>query len=102
MNFFKKKNKAPRQDWKPHWTLRLLRWLWTTAFGALKVALGAVATVAINGAVNAALLAISILAVEEPALADKLDAARKAGAEKVLAADAEVAARFNSAKRSNL
>ena len=56
-----------------------------------------VATVAINGAVNAALLAISILAVEEPALADKLDAARKAGAEKVLAADAEVAARFNSA-----
>ncbi len=54
-----------------------------------------VATVAINGAVNAALLAIAILAVEEPALADKLDAARKAGAEKVLAADAEVAAKYN-------
>lgn len=49
-----------------------------------------VATVAINGAQNAALLAIEILAVEDAGLADRLDAARKAGADKVLRSDAEV------------
>ena len=50
-----------------------------------------VATVAIDGATNAALLAVEILAVSEPELAEKLDAARRAGAEKVLAADKEIA-----------
>lgn len=49
-----------------------------------------VATVAINGAQNAALLAVQILAVEDASLAEKLDAARKMGAEKVLRSDAEV------------
>ena len=49
-----------------------------------------VATVAINGAQNAALLAVEILAVEDASLAEKLDAARHAGAEKVLRSDAEV------------
>lgn len=49
-----------------------------------------VATVAINGAQNAALLAIQILAVEDETLAAKLDEARKAGAEKVLKSDAEL------------
>lgn len=44
-----------------------------------------VATVAIDGAENAALLAIQILAVEEATLAEKLDNARKEAAEKVLA-----------------
>lgn len=43
-----------------------------------------VATVAIDGAVNAALLSIQILAVEDMSLADKLDAARRAAAEKIL------------------
>ena len=47
-----------------------------------------VATVAVDGAVNAALLAIQILAVEDAALAQKLDDKRKADAEKVLAKDA--------------
>lgn len=47
-----------------------------------------VATVAVNGAVNAALLAIQILAVEDAALAEKLDAKRISDAEKVLAKDA--------------
>ena len=47
-----------------------------------------VATVAINGGVNAALLAIQILAVEDANLAAKLDAKRTADAEKVLAKDA--------------
>jgi 5-(carboxyamino)imidazole ribonucleotide mutase len=54
-----------------------------------------VATVAIDGAVNAALLSIEILAVSEPALADKLLAARRAGAEKVLAKDKEISDKYN-------
>jgi len=47
-----------------------------------------VATVAVDGAVNAALLAIQILAVTDADLAAKLDAKRAADAEKVLAKDA--------------
>ena len=47
-----------------------------------------VATVAINGAVNAALLAAQILAVEDAELAAKLDAKRAADAAKVLEKDA--------------
>lgn len=43
-----------------------------------------VATVAIDGAENAALLAIQILAVEDAALAEKLNRARVEAAEKVL------------------
>lgn len=46
-----------------------------------------VATVAINGAVNAALLCAQILAVEDKALAKKLDDKRKSDARKVLAKD---------------
>ena len=49
-----------------------------------------VATVAINGAQNAALLAVEILAVTEPELESKLEAARRAGEEKVLRADGEL------------
>ena len=47
-----------------------------------------VATVAINGGANAALLAAQILAVEDTDLADKLDAKRAADAATVLAKDA--------------
>ena len=47
-----------------------------------------VATVAVDGAVNAALLAIQILAVTDSDLAAKLDAKRASDAEKVLAKDA--------------
>lgn len=54
-----------------------------------------VATVAIDGAANAALLSIQMLAIEDKTLAEKLDAARRAGTEKVLAKNAEVEARFN-------
>lgn len=54
-----------------------------------------VATVAIDGAVNAALLAVQISSVEDEALAEKLDAHRAAGAEKALKANAEVEAEFN-------
>ncbi len=54
-----------------------------------------VATVAIDGAANAALLAIQMLAIEDASLADKLNAARAAGAEKVLAKNAEIEAKYN-------
>lgn len=54
-----------------------------------------VATVAIDGAQNAALLAIQILAVTDEELADKLNKTRSAGADKVLAADAKIASKYN-------
>ena len=53
-----------------------------------------VATVAINGAVNAALLCAQILAVEDAALARKLDEKRKSDAAKVLQKDADIAAKL--------
>ena len=49
-----------------------------------------VATVAIGGGANAALLAAQILAVSDPDLAEKLDAKRAADAAAVLAKDATV------------
>lgn len=54
-----------------------------------------VATVAIDGGANAALLSIQILALEDASLAEKLDAKRKADAQKVLEKDAAVSAEFN-------
>lgn len=48
-----------------------------------------VAVVAVNGAKNAALLAIEILAVSDPSLKDKMDQFRKQQAEKVLASTLE-------------
>lgn len=53
-----------------------------------------VATVAINGGVNAALLCAQILAVEDGELAAKLDAKRRADAAAVLEKDAGIAARL--------
>jgi 5-(carboxyamino)imidazole ribonucleotide mutase len=47
-----------------------------------------VATVGIDAAVNAALLAVEIIAIGEPELSEKLDASRQRMAEKVLARDA--------------
>ncbi|MBQ6542828.1 MAG: 5-(carboxyamino)imidazole ribonucleotide mutase [Clostridia bacterium] len=49
-----------------------------------------VATVAINGGVNAALLCAQILAVEDKDLRDKLTAKRQADAQAVLKKDADV------------
>jgi 5-(carboxyamino)imidazole ribonucleotide mutase len=54
-----------------------------------------VATVAVDGAVNAALIAIQILGVTDADLATKLDAKRAADAEKVLQKNAAVEAEFN-------
>lgn len=55
-----------------------------------------VATVAIDGAANAALLAVQILALSDEALAEKLVNARKAGEEKVLAKNREIEEKFNA------
>lgn len=53
-----------------------------------------VATVAIDGAANAALLAVQMIALSDDALAARLDAYRKAQTEKVLRKDAEIQAQF--------
>ena len=54
-----------------------------------------VATVAVNGGVNAALLAAEIIAVSDDALAAKLDAKRVSDAKKVLEKDAALQAELN-------
>ncbi|EFM39327.1 phosphoribosylaminoimidazole carboxylase, catalytic subunit [[Eubacterium] yurii subsp. margaretiae ATCC 43715] len=54
-----------------------------------------VATVAINGGVNAALLAIQILSVEDETLYDKLLKRRLSDKKKVLEKDRDIAQRFN-------
>ena len=53
-----------------------------------------VATVALNGAANAALLAAQIIAVDDKELADKLDAKRKADAAVVLDKDKGISERL--------
>ena len=53
-----------------------------------------VATVAVDGAKNAALLAIEIMAVTDEELAAKLQAARDQGKADVLKADAEIGGRY--------
>lgn len=54
-----------------------------------------VATVAINGAKNAAILAAQIIAVEDAELAAKLDAQRKEAAETVLAKNKAIEEKYN-------
>ena len=55
-----------------------------------------VATVAINGGVNAALLAAQIIAVSDPEVAAKLDAKRASDAATVLAKDAALQEKLNN------
>lgn len=55
-----------------------------------------VATVAIDGAANAALIAIQVLAVSDETLAKKLDDARRAGAEKVLEKNKAIEEKYNN------
>ena len=54
-----------------------------------------VATVAIDGAANAALLCIEILAASDDELAEKLDKARAAAAENVLKKDKAISEKYN-------
>lgn len=55
-----------------------------------------VATVAIDGAANAAHLAVEILALSEPSLVEALEAARRAGSEKVLEKNRAVEEKYNA------
>ena len=55
-----------------------------------------VATVGVDGAKNAALLAVEILATADEALAAKLDAARAEATEAVLKADREVREKYST------
>ena len=55
-----------------------------------------VATVAIDGAANAALLSIQILALSDETLAQKLEEARQEGLEKVLGKNAAIEAQYNN------
>lgn len=55
-----------------------------------------VATVAIDGAQNAALLAAQIIAIEDESLAAKLDAQRKASAETVLEKNKNIETKYNA------
>ena len=59
-----------------------------------------VATVAVNGGANAAYICAQILAVEDAALAARLDAKRAAEAEKVLQKDADVAREFKPTNKN--
>ena len=54
-----------------------------------------VATVAVNGAVNAALLCIQILAVGDDSLRAKLEEKRRADAEKVISKNAAIEKEYN-------
>lgn len=54
-----------------------------------------VATVAVDGAANAALLSVEILAISDEVLAKRLDEARKKGMDKVLKANQEIEATYN-------
>ena len=54
-----------------------------------------VATVAIDGAANAALLAVQMLSISEPSLAEALNKKRAAGAGKVLSKDREISAKYS-------
>ena len=54
-----------------------------------------VATVAINGGANAALLAAQMIALTDEGLAEKLEAKKISDAKAVLAKDAAIAAEFN-------
>ena len=47
----KKRKAIPRQDWKPHWALRILYRIWMVLFSVFKIALGAAATVLLIGVV---------------------------------------------------
>lgn len=54
-----------------------------------------VATVAIDGAQNSALLAIQMLAIEDEGLAAKLEAAKRENEKKILAKDEEILKKYN-------
>ncbi len=48
--FWQRSERNP-QDWKPHWTIRLLYGIWRIVFAAFKIAVGAAATVLLIGVI---------------------------------------------------
>ena len=44
-NIRRRRAKKPRQNWNPHWLLKILYVLWMAAFSAVKIAVGAAVTV---------------------------------------------------------
>jgi len=44
-NIERRRPKKPRQNWNPHWIIKILYGLWMAAFSAVKIAIGAVVTV---------------------------------------------------------
>ena len=46
-----KRNDIPRQEWNPHWGLKLLYRIWRVLFAAFKIAFGAASTVLLIGIV---------------------------------------------------
>ena len=44
-NIRRRRARKPRQNWNPHWIIKILYGIWMTAFSALKIALGAAVTV---------------------------------------------------------
>ena len=44
-NIRRRRTRKPRQNWNPHWLVKLLYGLWITAFSAVKIAIGAAVTV---------------------------------------------------------
>ncbi len=55
-----------------------------------------VATVAIDGAANAAHLAAEILALSDESLSEKIEAVRKSGHDKVIEKNSQIEAKYNS------
>ena len=43
--FFKRRNKKPRQEWDPHWLVKLVYMVFSVALSVVKIAIGAAATV---------------------------------------------------------
>ena len=44
-NIRRRRTRKPRQNWNPHWLVKLLYGLWMAAFSAVKIAIGAAVTV---------------------------------------------------------
>ena len=44
-NIRRRRTKKPRQNWNPHWTIKILYGIWIALFSAVKIAIGAAVTV---------------------------------------------------------
>ena len=44
-NIRRRRTKKPRQNWNPHWIIKILYGIWIALFSAVKIAIGAAVTV---------------------------------------------------------